>query len=84
MNNNIARVNSEIKIDVAFESDNELLELMAHWTKLNINYKVINAKGPGAGWPEIKLFGDNEILCNELKRMGYDDEFIIEYVEVDK
>lgn len=63
----------KIEIDVLFNTSNELLGLLEHWTQLELTYKIIKAKGPAGGWPIIELLGDESIIIGELKRMNYED-----------
>lgn len=54
----------------------------------NLEFEVINAEGPGGGWPEIKIFGEEEELKIWIrKEYAYSDEdyeFISSYIETVK
>lgn len=54
----------------------------------SLEFEVINAEGPGGGWPEIKIIGEEEELKIWIrKEYAYSDEdyeFISSYIETVK
>jgi len=62
----------KISLDIAYENSDDLLETFASLTRNEIKYKVLQAKGPGGGWPEVELTGTIKKLNNWLAKHGYD------------
>lgn len=47
-----------IELDIVNEDDEDLSATKARWPK--VTFDVINAHGPGGGWPVVKVSGSRE------------------------
>lgn len=62
----------KISIDIAYETCDELLKTFENLTRIGIKYEILQANGPGGGWPEIELTGTITKLNCWLAKHGYD------------
>ena len=65
-----------IIIDLSYEND--ISELYEEFAKSSIKLKVLQEEGPGGGWPEVELTGEEEDLRAWLLE-NHDDPEDIEY-----
>ena len=64
-------------IDIVFNDSAELLKILEGFTKAKVSYKVLRAKGPAGGWPEIELQGSSIYIEAWLIERDYEVEAVV-------
>jgi hypothetical protein len=50
-------VRHTVVLDVAYDTPEQILELLEDFAKNDVACRVLAAQGPGGGWPELELKG---------------------------
>lgn len=62
------------KAQIEISHDIELGEFLDMCEEHNLDFKVIEARGPGGGNPLIEFIGDEEDVKRFMSEFGYDED----------
>jgi hypothetical protein len=65
-------------LDICYDDARDILKVFERMTKNKVTYEVMQAVGPGGGWPEIKVTGTKQAIIDSLPHYfaGYPDHSV--------
>jgi hypothetical protein len=64
----------KVVIDIMAETQNELIVATEQAEQKGVTLSVLNYEGPGGGWPEVELSGDDTAVTDLLREWGFELE----------
>jgi len=68
-------------VDICYDGPDDLLLCLENISKMGISIKILNAQGPGGGWPNILLKGTKKNIKKALLFIGVDQGDLGVYIK---
>lgn len=71
----------KIIVDIAYDTLNDFHITLAKIVNSGLTYRILNINGPGAGWPEVEVSGDESQLRPMVDWLTGDTQYYDDFIE---
>lgn len=72
---------NKILVDIAYDTLDDFHTTLAKIVNSGVTYRIIHINGPGAGWPEVELAGNEKEMRPLVDWLTGDTQYYDNFIE---